>query len=328
MISIVMPVFNGEDYVDRAVRSIQNQTFKDWELIAIDDGSDDNSAEILERYSFEDARIRIIHKKNEGVSIARQEGVDASKGEYIIHFDCDDWAEETLLEELYSIAKKEDADLVWCNYYREEDQTIKCSTEGPEDSFSLIKLLLKGQIWGTIWNQLIRASICKKTTVSFPRECICWEDLAFLINVLLECENVKHCDKYLYHYNMMNVSSITHSQNFPRLIENGYIKAISHIENSLRRSKHESDFQFELIGRKLTVLRYYIDCGEVQNFEKFINTYPEAILRINEYKEYPQRIKQCAWLLSHRCAFAVPALLKIHSLFRKIGFVSAGYSCS
>lgn len=316
-ISIIMPVFNGANTLDRAIKSLQGQTTEDWELIAVDDGSTDKSPLILDSYSKNDSRIKVIHKKNEGVSKARQEGLNVSKGDYIIHFDCDDWAEQNYLESLYNTAIESDADLVWCGVYEEyPTSSSRWSMVGPESPNEQIKCLLKGQIWGTVWNRLIKSSVCKSQTVSFPIGCVCWEDLAFLISVLLKCKKTAYCNKYLYHYDLCNSESITHTKNFKNLLENGYISSISHIEMSIAESGLLDTFQYELRERKLSIVEYYIVCQSVQNFEKAINIYPDVIEHIDEYPQIPLHIKQCVWLISHRCKFAVPFLLKYYSIFR------------
>lgn len=316
-----MPVYNGEKKIKRAIRSIQNQTLTDWELIAVDDGSTDESSNILDRFAVEDKRIKVLHKQNEGVSIARQDGVYASNGDYIIQFDCDDWAEPDYLESLYNVAIQDDADLVWCSIYGEETGTSwRWTMEAPEDPVELIKSLLKGEIWGTVWNRLIKSSICKNPNVSFPVECVCWEDYAFLINVLLECKTIKYCDKYLYHYDISNLNSITHANKFKRLLEDGYIKAIEHIQSVFDKYRVSNLYCEELRKRKLRTVQYYIDVREVQDFNKFVNTYPDAINHIGEYPDYPLRLKQSAWLICNGFAFAVPLLLKFYGLLRRFGY--------
>lgn len=316
-----MPVYNGEKQLERAIRSIQEQTYTDWEIIAVDDGSTDNSPQILDGFAEKDKRIKIVHKQNEGVSKARQDGVNHSVGDYIVQIDCDDWADPNYLESLYNTATKADADLVWCGVYGEEQSSSwKWSMKGPETPSELIKVLLKGEMWGTIWNRMIKSSICKSPNVSFPSDCVCWEDLAFLINALLECKTIKYCDAYLYHYDLTNSNSITHTPNFKRLLENGYIKAISHIEQKIQNAGMLDQYIYELRFRKLTVLKYYIDSQQVQDFDKFVDTYPDAIEHMDEYSNYPKRLNQCAWLIKHKLKIFVPFLLKSYGLLRRLGY--------
>ena len=116
-ISVISPIYNMERLLSKCIDSILAQTFNDFELILIDDGSTDRSGVICDEYATRDSRIKVIHKKNEGVSIARQLGIDFAQGEYTIHIDPDDWVEPKMLEELYKKAKSEHADMVICDYY-------------------------------------------------------------------------------------------------------------------------------------------------------------------------------------------------------------------
>lgn len=101
-ISIIVPVYKAETYLHRCVDSILAQTFTDWELILVDDGSPDQSGKICDEYAKKDQRVKVIHKENGGVSSARQRGLDESVGEYTIHADPDDWVEPEMLDELYN----------------------------------------------------------------------------------------------------------------------------------------------------------------------------------------------------------------------------------
>ena len=116
-VSVIVPVYKAEKYLQRCVDSLLAQTFTDFELLLIDDGSPDRSGEICDEYAAADSRVRVFHKVNGGVSSARQCGMDNATGEYTIHADPDDWVEPIMLKELYVKAKEENADMVFCNYY-------------------------------------------------------------------------------------------------------------------------------------------------------------------------------------------------------------------
>lgn len=115
-ISIIVPVYKAEPYLRKCIDSILNQTFKDFELILVDDGSPDRCGEICDEYALKDSRIKIIHKENSGRSSARNVGLDIAQGEYIGFVDSDDWIEPDMYEVLYSKAKIESADIIALNY--------------------------------------------------------------------------------------------------------------------------------------------------------------------------------------------------------------------
>lgn len=106
-ISIIMPVYQVEKYVAKAIESIQKQTLSDWEFLIVDDGSLDKSGKICDEYAKYDSRIHVTHKKNGGAPSARNVAIDIAKGKYLYFMDSDDWAEPTMLEDMYCLAEKE-----------------------------------------------------------------------------------------------------------------------------------------------------------------------------------------------------------------------------
>ena len=117
MISIIIPVYNVEDYLRACINSALKQSFDDIEIIIIDDGSTDSTGAIIDEYAFSDSRIKVIHKKNEGVSIARKRGLEQANGKYILYLDGDDYLEPDAIERLYNRASETEADWVVGDYY-------------------------------------------------------------------------------------------------------------------------------------------------------------------------------------------------------------------
>ncbi|MDU1910875.1 glycosyltransferase family 2 protein [Fusobacterium sp.] len=117
-ISVIIPVYNTEKYLEKCLNSVLKQTLKEIEIIIINDGSQDQSEKILERYNV-DQRIIVINKSNEGVSKARNIGLKMSKGKYIYYLDSDDYIEENMLLEMYNKTEKENLDIVVCDYWKE-----------------------------------------------------------------------------------------------------------------------------------------------------------------------------------------------------------------
>ena len=104
LITVVVPIYNVEDYLNKCIESIVNQTYKNLEIILVDDGSPDNSPKMCDDWAKKDKRIKVIHKENGGVSSARNIGIDKSKGEWITFVDADDWIEKTYIEDMYNIS--------------------------------------------------------------------------------------------------------------------------------------------------------------------------------------------------------------------------------
>mgnify|MGYP006066390929 CR=1 FL=1 len=116
MISVICAVYNAEKWLDRCVNSVLGQTYKDLELLLINDGSTDRSAEICENYARLDSRVKVFHKTNGGVASARQVGIDNMNGDYIIHADADDWMEKDMLKRLWDAALQSNADIAICDF--------------------------------------------------------------------------------------------------------------------------------------------------------------------------------------------------------------------
>lgn len=205
-----MPVYNAEKYLHRAVESILNQTMQEWELIIIDDGSRDSSPRICDEYAARDARIRVIHKANAGVSAARQDGIDAAQGEYTIHADSDDWVEPTMLEELYAKAKSEKADMVICDYYTNTLDKQTLNIQKPTDVMDNTQTIrdLFQQLHGSCWNKLVARACYTEYGIRFPEGLNYCEDQLTIVRLLLHPIKVTYLNRAFYHY-FDNPSSIT-----------------------------------------------------------------------------------------------------------------------
>lgn len=201
LVSIVCPVYNVEKYINRCIDSFLAQTLSNWELIMIDDGSSDSSGFICDDFARSDDRIKVIHKENGGVSAARQTGMDAALGEYIIHADPDDWAESTMLEELYSKAKEDDADMVICDFYVDEGRSSIYKKQKPSSLQAYVVLEeLFGKLHGSCWNKLVKRTCCIRYNAKFPEGINYGEDTCFNVQLLQHNIKVSYLDKAFYHY--------------------------------------------------------------------------------------------------------------------------------
>lgn len=216
-ISIIVPIYNAEKYIHRCLDSLLAQTYKNFELILINDGSIDNSGKICDEYSQRDNRIKVIHKNNGGVASARQCGIENAKGEYTIHVDPDDWVESNMLEELYNKAIKEKADVVICDFYVEEkDKTTyreeKISEE--ENTENFLQNILLHKLHGSLWNKLIKLACYKDFNISFVENLNTSEDYLICVKIFMNNVNIVYLNKAFYHYDQYsNSNSITHEYN-------------------------------------------------------------------------------------------------------------------
>lgn len=171
-VSVVVPVYNVEDYVEKCLRSILGQTFTDIEVLAVDDGTKDSSGEICERIAAEDSRLRVIHQENQGLGGARNTGIEAAAGEWLLLVDSDDWLEPGILERALSAGEKHGADMVMFAFQTVDEQgrvLQKFVEDVPLDT--PLSPQEHGEVLFTApcaWNKLYRAELFQKTGVRYP----------------------------------------------------------------------------------------------------------------------------------------------------------------
>lgn len=215
-ISVIVPIYNAEKYIHRCLDSILAQTYKNFELILINDGSIDNSGKICDEYSQRDNRIKVIHKNNGGVASARQCGIENAKGEYTIHVDPDDWVESNMLEELYNKAIKEKADVVVCDFYVEEKDktTYRKEKISGEKTENFLQNILLHKLHGSLCNKLIKLACYKDFNISFVENLNTSEDYLICVKIFMNNINTVYLNKAFYHYDQYsNSNSITHEYN-------------------------------------------------------------------------------------------------------------------
>lgn len=206
-ISIIVPVYNTEQYISRCIESILNQTFKDFELILIDDGSRDRSGEICDEYAKKDNRIRVFHNNNQGVSATRNYGINISKGKYLMFCDSDDWVADNWCEELYNTILEYPNSWITCNLFfvdckSNQKKTIKNSllngiNKLEKDDFYIA---FKAGISAYSCNKIFDRNIVNKYKIKFNEKRSLGEDVEFGIEYLKVCDNIIILNKYLYYY--------------------------------------------------------------------------------------------------------------------------------
>lgn len=207
-VSVVVPVYKAEAYIERCARSLMEQTLDEAEFIFVDDCSPDRSIEVLERvlanFPRRREQVKIIrHTENHGVSLSRQDGLDAATGDYVIHADPDDWVESEMLERLYSVAKAEDADMVICDFYQVNAKTgrRRLFAQRPESlDAETVQRQLFQNLHGSCCNKLIRLSAIRRANVRFPQEYSFCEDLTFNTELLNQPLRINYLPEAFYNY--------------------------------------------------------------------------------------------------------------------------------
>lgn len=207
MVSIIVPVYNGEKSIERCLRSIQNQSYTNIEVIVVNDGSTDHTEKVIKKYVEEDARFHYIKKDNTGVSDSRNMGMAAAKGEYFQFVDGDDWLVKQATEEFVRTAQLYDCDMVISDFYRVCGRKIM--VKGHIDMGPVItrtkfaEYMMKAPAnfyYGVLWNKFFKADIIRKFSLVCDTDLDWCEDFRFNLEYLQYVGNVGVIDRPLYYY--------------------------------------------------------------------------------------------------------------------------------
>ena len=209
LVSVIMPVYGVENYVGRAIESILNQTYKNFEFFCVDDGTPDRSGEICDEYAEKDSRIKVIHKENGGAPSARNAAIDKASGKYFYFMDSDDWAEETMLFDMVDIAEKNSSQLVVSGYYidtyytdtekfTQEQSWVSKDFSSQREFRENAHLLFDRNLLYTPWNKLFSGDYIRNNKLYFPNTF--WDDFPFNLSVIRDVKRVAVTDKKYYHF--------------------------------------------------------------------------------------------------------------------------------
>ncbi|MBD5540892.1 MAG: glycosyltransferase [Lachnospiraceae bacterium] len=237
-ISVIVPIYNIEPYLEECIKSIINQTYSHLEIILVDDGSTDHSGAICDRYAAMDDRILVIHKKNGGLVTARKAGLSVAKGEYIGFVDGDDYIEPDFYEVLYEEISEKKTDFVQCGAREERENgesTCLCSWEVDKYTVSDRKEVIinffdnflshKGYINEFIWNKLFSKEFIKKQYELGPDYQQHGEDFICMCECMLNCRSFASLGKELYHYRLRE-DSLSHSSSVEMIAKMSNLIAI------------------------------------------------------------------------------------------------------
>lgn len=208
-ISIIIPVYNVKQWLARAVESLQAQTFSDFELLLVDDGSTDGSGALCDQIAAHDTRIRVIHQKNAGAAAARNRAIEQAQGNYLYFMDGDDWCDAVMLADMYQVAESNDLDLLVTGFYIETyydtDKFYQEKRNAPDRIFATQEEfrnaayeLFDAQLLYAPWNKLYRRAYLMEKNIRFPETF--WDDLPFNLDVMRDVEQVGCLDGHYYHF--------------------------------------------------------------------------------------------------------------------------------
>ena len=207
-VSVIVPVYNVEKYLEKCLESLVTQTLSDIEIITVDDGSTDDSKKIIKKFTEKyPEKLKYYYKENGGLSSARNFGIPCAHGEYIAFLDSDDYIEPTMYEEMYNVAKKENSDMVECDFIWEypNKKVYDCGTiyNGEKEALEKARVVA--------WNKLIKREIIEKEKIEFPYG-LRYEDVEFFYKILPRLNKISFVKKYFIHY-VQRDNSIVNTQN-------------------------------------------------------------------------------------------------------------------
>ena len=222
-VSVVLPIYNVEKYLKKSVQSVQNQTYRNLEIILVDDGSKDSSGRICDELSKEDSRIQVVHKNNGGLASARNSGYEVATGEYVMYIDSDDCVKEDTVKKCVDAIERDKSDVVIFGYEKvSEDGNILevCSWDNKIYSHNEMTEHLYRAIcemsFGYAWNKLYRKSILDKSGVLGDAKVIDREDLIYNMELLKYWNKITYIDYVGYEY-LQRSTSLLHNSNLARL---------------------------------------------------------------------------------------------------------------
>lgn len=259
LISIIVPVYNAEETLERCVSALVGQTHQNIEIILVNDGSKDRSLEICQKFKAEDSRILVIDKPNGGVSSARNVGLDAAKGEFIMFCDSDDWAEPDWCEEL--ISHYEENCLVMCGHYVEGEQNVvpheiqaaKGGTRYSRKEFYKLKL----SCFNAPWNKIYCASVIRGKHLRFNEKLSNGEDYLFVLQYLtLIAGDILFLDKCVFHYEWPREYSLS------RKVPDNYLEQCCLLSNSVLELIEKLGFDSEA-GQQQLLTDFYSEFQKI-----------------------------------------------------------------
>lgn len=234
-VSVIVPCYGVEAYLDRCMASLLTQTLDDIEIIMVDDGSPDRVPFMCDDYAKKDSRIKIIHKENGGLGYARNSGLDLATGEYVVFIDSDDYIESDAFEKMYNEAKRSQADAVFSGFYIQNKQGLweehiempeskeMVGTEIEEFKLGMIASApyekVERYFWVSVWHALYKRDLIEKHHIRFVSEReYAAEDIPFQVQFLSYAKKLSYLPECFYHY-CINGASLTHSFNIDKFLK-------------------------------------------------------------------------------------------------------------
>ena len=310
-VSVIIPVYNVEPFVERCIRSLLEQTLQEIELIVVDDCSPDNSVAIIQRIveEYPHRLVKfVVHETNKGLPAARNTGLQIATGEYIFHCDSDDFVEPDMLKTLYDAAREKDADIVWCDWFLSFEKNERYMKQ-PQyaSSMEALKGMLSGVMKYNVWNKLIRRRLYTDYAISFPAGYGMGEDMT-VIKLFAYAQTVTYIPKAFYHYVKLNTTAFSNTYSEKHLVE------LKHnVQDVLYflTDRYGEALKTEMAFFKLDVKFPFLISDDKERYDLWTTWYPEANSYIMQHKNVGVR----RWLLQVWAAKGQFGLIRFYYRF-------------
>lgn len=324
LITIVVPVYNSARYLDRCIQSIIKQTYKNIEIILINDGSIDESFKICLKYKAKDSRIKVINKDNSGVSCSRNIGIEVSSGEYIVFVDSDDFLNYDMIEKLVRRQINSKSNITFCGF-NVIDSKEKLKKVNIEENLSIsienlfqeyIDVFFENILILPLWNKIFEVSIIKNNNIKFKKDFSMFEDTIFILEYLNNANKISYINETLYNY-CVNEQSIT-----SKYRDKTY-ESFKYFWKCMKKSILKYDIEKEIylslksnfINRYFVIIKSYYISGESDNKWNYIKKVSKDneikdLFEIKDIKNIKVKIKVIAMKYPINYIFHLYSLLK------------------
>ncbi len=320
-ISVIIPVYNVANYIERCARSLFEQTLDDMEFIFVDDASSDDSVQILQEtlshYSQRKSQVHIIHhSSNQGQSTTRDSGLQVARGDFIAYCDSDDYVTSNMYKSLYEKAIKEKADIVYCDFFMEyssHNEYYKTLNKN-EDKIVFLKKYLS-QNWNVLWNMIISRELLLAYNLQSPQGITYCEDFYLTVRILFYANKIAKINDALYYYNRANNSSIMHKLSEKNALDerNTYLDTIEFFAKNGVLTNYQREMSWRILKNKQDLV-----LNPHQHYE-FMNIYPESHKYIMScpVSFCNRKIKCFMWMLTHHLHWPLLGILYLRKTFGK-----------
>lgn len=290
-VSVIVPVYNCEKYIERCIKSLQNQTLKEMEIILVNDGSTDKSLELCYSFQSKDDNIVIITQKNCGASKARKAGLNVAQGEYIGFIDSDDWVDEEMFQSLYGIAQQENADIVQCSFVKTDDPADQSICRSKKLSWSIEKgnsalselLCVEKQCRFNylLWNKIYRRELFSQ--FEYPTEIRTINDVPVIPRLFYYANNIAYTEQpFVYYFERKDESN---KSIMDSLEQSRAVMILSHVEAFSNVSDFFRTIDVEMYKKSLYLLTKWVCSGIViKKNEEQRTIIRDAVIKHQLYK--------------------------------------------